>query len=254
MKILSSATKDIDLIKRRIKNQLDASNQIQVLNGCQIVIDSALSETWLVSPEGLKIRKICGHTSDYSGICLLPSGLGTDHYGKGKCKRHARSVLYNPHLNQIEGLPTKFSQLLQHVDTLEETTLLNVDHEIKFLYALQLMLSTMSADGENLSLDVLEQLQSLTMDIVKTKAIKNKIQREMRLDASSVKEFVEQIFKIVARRVPKNEAQNIFTDIMNDVIIPYRNQAKISGSNFDLKEKMLSVVAKHSPTVDINVQ
>lgn len=246
MKQLSSLNpSDKDRIKNRIATQFKISNSLKVLNGCQILEDPTISETWLITPEGTKIRKICGHGTT-NGVCLLPSGMGTEHFGKGRCKKHSRSALYNPQLNQVEGLPTRFVELLHHVDTLEDTVLLNVDHEIKFLYTLQLMLTSMSSDGVNLPLEVIEKLQSLTMDIVKTKAIKNKIQREMRLDATSIKEFVGQIFKIITQRVPKNEAQNILTDIMNEVIIPYRNQARISGSSLDLKDQITKVIEKES--------
>jgi hypothetical protein len=247
MQQLSSSSLDKDRIKQKIQAQFKISESLKVLNGCQILEDPELSETWLIDPSGIRLRKICGHASQY-GVCLLPSGLMTDHYGKGRCKKHSRSALYNPQLNQVEGLPTRFIQLLQHVDTMEDTVLLNVDHEIKFFYTLQLMLTTMSPDGINLPIEVIEKLQSLTMDIVKTKAIKNKIQREMRLDASSIKEFIEQIFKIIVQRVPKPEAQNILQDIMNEVIVPYRNQARISGSTIDLKDRITKAV-NESPSI-----
>ncbi|MFW9949859.1 MAG: hypothetical protein ACFFKA_07025, partial [Candidatus Thorarchaeota archaeon] len=188
------------------------------------------------------LRKICGHKG-IRGPCLLPAGWGTNHTGKGKCRNHSRSLLYNPHLNQLEGIPTRFAELLEHVDTIEDGILLNVDHEIKFLYALQQYLMTLG-ESNALSIATIELLRDLTIDIVKTKAIKNKIQKEVRLDHSTVKDFVKSIFDIIVQRVQGAEAQNILQDIYNKVIVPYQNNDKITKSNFDFKDQIDKTLRK----------
>lgn len=227
-------------IQKRISNFLVAARKVESLGACQILEKPEISENWLVTADGTFIRKICGHRSS-KGPCLLFPGWGTNHMGKGKCKHHARSLLYNPQLNALEGLPVRFGELLEHVDNIEEGTLLNVDHEIKFLYALQQYVLTMSPE---MNLTQIETLQDMTMDIVKTKAVKNKIQKEMRLDASAVKDFVKNIFDIIVQTVPGSDAQRILNDIMNKVIVPYKNKQRITNARYDFEETIQKTLKK----------
>lgn len=242
MKQLSSDSHNKATIKKRITDLLDASERIESLGGAYVLEKPEISENWLVTPEGVMLRKICGHKR-MAGPCFLPSGWGTKHLGKGKCKKHGRSLLYNPQLNQLEGIPARFGELLEHVDGIEDGILLNVDHEIKFLYALQQYVLTMGETSQ-LSLPQIELLRDFTNDLVKTKAIKNKIQKEIRLDHSTVRDFVKSIFDIIVQRVQGAEAQNILQDIYNQVIVPYQNNDKISGSGFDMKEQIQKTIDK----------
>jgi len=230
------------LIQKKITNLFDAARSLQKLGAAQILEKPEISETWVVTPDGVMLRKICGHRS-IKGLCFLPAGYSTDHIGKGKCKKHSRSLLYNPQLNALEGIPQRFGELLSFVDGIEEGILLNVDHEIKFLYALQQYLLITSENNVILP-QTIEALRELTMDIVKTKAVKNKIQKEVRLDASTVRDFVKNIMDIIVRRVPGAEAQNILQDIYNKVIVPYKNTDKISSSRFDFKEEVEKTLKK----------
>lgn len=242
MKKLSGNDFEKSLIQKRITNLFESARSLQKLGTAQILEKPDLSETWIVTPEGVMLRKICGHRS-IKGICFLPAGHSTNHTGKGKCKRHSRSLLYNPQLNALEGIPTRFGELLSFVDNIEDGILLNVDHEIKFLYALQQNL-LLTVDAELIPPQVVEELRELTMDIVKTKAVKNKIQKEVRLDASTVRDFVKNIMDIIVRRVPGAESQNILQDIYNNVIVPYKNSDKISGARFDFKEEIEKTMRK----------
>jgi len=235
-----SSTSNKSAIQKRISNFLTAAKKVESLGACQILEKPEISENWLVTSDGTFIRKICGHRSS-KGPCLLFPGWGTNHIGKGKCRHHGRSLLYNPQLNALEGIPVRFGELLAHVDNVEEGTLLNVDHEIKFLYALQQYVLTMATD---LNLQQVDALQELTMNIVKTKSIKNKIQKEMRLDASAVKDFVKNIFDIVVQTVPGPEAQRILNDIMNKVIVPYKNKQRITNARYDFEETIKKTLEK----------
>lgn len=242
MKKLGAGDVEKILIQKKITNLFDAARSLQKLGAAQILEKPEISETWVVTPDGVMLRKICGHRS-IKGLCFLPAGYSTDHIGKGKCKKHSRSLLYNPQLNALEGIPQRFGELLSFVDGIEEGILLNVDHEIKFLYALQQYLLITSENNVILP-QTIEALRELTMDIVKTKAVKNKIQKEVRLDASTVRDFVKNIMDIIVRRVPGAEAQNILQDIYNKVIVPYKNTDKISSSRFDFKEEVEKTLKK----------
>jgi hypothetical protein len=236
MKKLGAGDVEKILIQKKITNLFEAARNLEKLGTAQILEKPEISETWIVTPDGVLLRKICGHRS-IKGICFLPSGYATNHIGKGNCKKHSRSLLYNPQLNALEGIPSRFGELLAFVDTVEEDILLNVDHEIKFLYALQQNL-LLTIQDPLIPPALVVELRELTMDIVKTKAIKNKIQKEVRLDSSTVRDFVKNIMDIIVKRVPGAEAQNIMQDIFNNVIVPYKNSDKISNSRFDFKEEI----------------
>jgi hypothetical protein len=133
---------------------------------------------------------------------------------------------------------------MQHVDSLEEKDMLDVDHEIKTLYALQQYIMTSPGSEQELSRPDIELLQELTMNIVKSKSIKNKIQREMRLDATSVKEFVSQVFNIIGKHVHGAELRNILTDIQNDVLVPFRNRDRIVGGDISIQDRIERTVEK----------
>ena len=134
--MLNTENSSANRIKTHIENLFHAAQKLEQLKGCQIVEKPTISEVWLVTSNGIFLRKICGHRG-VKGPCLLSAGYNTNHTGKGKCKRHGRSLLYNPQLNVLEGIPSKFGELLEHVDGIEDGILLNVDHELKFFYALQ---------------------------------------------------------------------------------------------------------------------
>lgn len=232
------SSKKVKGIKRKITNRFKSIHSIKKLGSNTLMIDDATSTTWLLNPTGEKLRRICGY-SGTRGICFQPAGWGTDHPGFAKCRNHERGVMLNPVLSREHNYPANFLELMAHADNLEDNDLLNVDHEIKILYALQqLLLVSKQGDPEViLTADKIEQIQKLTMDLVKTKAIKNKIQREMRLDTKAVDEFVNQIFGIIENHIIGPEAKAIFSDIINNVIVPFRSRDRITGGSIDISAK-----------------
>lgn len=125
---------------------------------------------------------------------------------------------------------------------------MSVDTEIKMLYALQNYIMTM---GEEMTLDQIETVRGITLDLVKAKGLKNKIQRELRLDATSVREFVQQIFEIIAGRIRGPEAKNLMNDILNQVIIPFRNKDRIHSGEIDPDQMKNSFLKKVEAAIPV---
>jgi hypothetical protein len=229
-------------ILKELSNQFQGFRKLKRLQGYKIEIDPEESTNWLVSPEGTRLRRVCGHSTIY-GPCLLTAGWGTDRKGYGKCRHHSRKSLYNVSLSLSHGLPSRLGELLEATEQLEDSELTSVDTEIKLLYALQTYVMSI---GPELTLDQIEILRGLATDLLKAKALKNKIQRELRLDATSVKEFVNQIFNIISARVRGPEAKNIMNDILNEVIIPFRTQDRIRPGEMDPAEMRQRISKKVS--------
>lgn len=197
-----------------------------------------VSERWLVDEKGTKLRKVCGHWNSFSQRpCLFPAGFGTNHFGKGSCRKHSRGGLYNLILNAENGYPEKLGELLSHVESLDEREIIPLENEIKILYALQQYVMSNTIDGV-LNLDQIDIIRKITSDLVKTKAIKHKIQREMKLDNTTVKEFVNQIFKTISENIKGPESKRLMTEILNKVIIPFQNTDRIGKSDVLGEEKV----------------
>lgn len=243
MSTLLSTNRDVDKTKKKLVDFFDAAEKVKSLKGSQILEIPNESVCWLISPEGERLRKVCGHKSN-RGPCLLPAGWNTEHLGFGRCSFHSRSLLYNEHLSRIHGLPARFGELLQFADDLEDTAMLNVDHEIKFMTALRDYLLTIEENGV-LTMDQIDRLHEHTMNIVKAKAIKNKIQKEMRLDVSTIKEFISQVFTIISQHVPTSQSQRIFRDVVNRVLVPFKNTDKFSGGQADFSRLLDKADIEH---------
>ena len=53
------------------------------------------------------------------------------------------------------------------------------------------------------------------------------------LDTTTVKAFVDQIFKIIMANAAKNVGKRILTEILDEVIVPFKTQGRIVGAEFD---------------------
>lgn len=190
------------------------------------------SEKWLVTETGEKLRTVCGIWQGASQRpCLLPAGWMTPHPGKGNCRKHTRGGLYNIILNQESGYPTQLQELLLHTESLDESEIMPLELDIKLLYALQQYTMSRGIEGQ-LGLDQIDLVRKITGDILKAKTIKHKIQREMKLDNTTVKEFVNQIFKTISENVQGPEAKRLMEDIMNKVIVPFQSTDRLSDKDF----------------------
>ena len=213
-------------------------------------------ECYLVDERGRKKRRICGtqrNRMPEGYVCTNNAGRGTDHPGIGPCEFHDRQIS-NPRntglwlrLNKEAGLPSNLLEFLESAEDIEETHLVNVDDDIKNLYALQaVVLSSRKAseDGEDgvlYSKDI-DLLMSITDKILKAKALRVKLNKEMSLDITTIKLFVNQIFKIIVAETAETVSRRILTAIVDGVIVPFRTQGRIKGGAFEYDPETQEIV------------
>ena len=199
-------------------------------------------EIYLTDENGELLRRICGaqRANKAKGIlCTQSAGSGTQHRGIGTCHKHDVAIANTNNqglwdrLNQEADLPSSLMDLIDHTDNLEETHLSMVDDDIKLLYTLQVkLLENLPAndDGERvLSYKHAEGLTELTSKIIKAKQVRSKLKKELSLDASTVKTFVEQVFKTILTTIPENLAKILMAKILEEVITPFKTNGRITG-------------------------
>jgi hypothetical protein len=206
-------------------------------------------EVYLIDDHGRHTKQICGTQRNgmpEGYVCIQPAGFKTNHVGVGPCQSHNRAITNSNNtglwlqLNEQHGLPKNLLQLYQNAEIIEERHMSTVDDDIKTLYVLQQYLlgkvTESETDGEDafLSNDTIELLLKFTDKIVKTKEVRAKLKKEASLDVSTVKVLVSQIFKIILANVSEKKARAVLSDIMENVIAPFKTQGRIIGSDMSI--------------------
>tara|TARA_R110000851_G_scaffold73733_9_gene162645 strand:- start:138 stop:890 length:753 start_codon:yes stop_codon:yes gene_type:complete len=240
---------------------LDKSNQLkntvkkagQLAKSTKPHVDKVSAyEVYLLDGKKKRKRRICGtQRNDMPAgyVCLKASGDGTDHPGYGQCTYHDRQ-LTNPNntglwesLNREAGLPANLMEYFQNAEIVEEKHLTSVDEDIKGLYALVSYVMQRRRDVENpeegyITNQDIELVLKLTDKIIKAKELRPKLKKEVSLDTTTVKAFVDQIFKIIMQNAAKNVGKRILTEILDEVIVPFKTQGRIVGKDFDYQKQV----------------
>lgn len=230
---------------KTISSQFALTRNLQKIGSNSILEDTQNSQYWLIDPQGIKLRTICGYRDSIGKTCLRSAGSGTTHGGYGKCKQHDRNLFFNINLSLQHNMPTRLSELLEMNSKMEEIMFNSVDPEIIKLESLvqYIMTSPREEEGE-ISLEEINLIKDLVKEIVKAKVTRVKILKEMRLDTTLIKDFVGNILKVVALHVPGPVARKIYNDIVNSVLIPFKNKdqfdpSEIKGASEEKLEKVL---------------
>ncbi len=208
-------------------------------------------EVYLLDDKNKRTKRICGtqrNDMPEGYVCLKPAGDGTDHPGYGQCTYHDRQIT-NPNntglwenLNREAGLPANLMEYFQNAEIIEEKHLTSVDEDIKGMYALVTYVMQRRRDTENpeegfLTNQDIDLVMKITDKIIKAKELRPKLKKEVSLDTTTVKAFVDQIFKIIMQNAAKNVGKRILTEIMDEVIVPFKTQGRIVGKEFDYKKE-----------------
>lgn len=200
-------------------------------------------EVYLIDKEGQPSKRICGvqrNNRPKGHLCHMDAGAGTSHPGVGPCSSHDRQIT-NPNntslwhrLNREHNLPSTLMEFLDNARDIEDRVLASIDDDIKFLYALQayfLEKKGQNADGKevDLSSDNIELALKITDSIIKAKEKRVKIKKEIVLDATTVRAFIDQIFRIIMANTNKAHSRRILTEILDGVIMPFKQSGRISG-------------------------
>lgn len=203
-------------------------------------------EVYLLDENGRTKRRICGtqkNNEPEGYVCTHDAGLSTSHPGTGQCSFHDRQITNGRNtglwerLNKASNLPSNLIEYFQNVEIIEEEHLLNVDDDIRLLYVLQSYVLNRRRDTKNegegyLTSQDIELLMKITDKVLKAKDVRVKLKKELVLDTSTVKSFVEQIFKIILTEASKPMARRIMQGILSEVILPFRTQGRIRGGEF----------------------
>jgi hypothetical protein len=235
-----------NLINKQIEQQFKFFKKIDNLGQSSILYDPNQSTYWIVSIDNIKIRPICGHRKSDGTVCFLSAGMGTEHSGFGFCSKHSSSPLMNISLSEQQNYPTRLKGLLERSVEIERSVIDSLEPEIRILSALLNYVLTFpeESDREELTIEEIETAQGLVKELVKAKALRQKLMREIQLDYKNVKVFIDQIFSIIMNSVDGPQARNIIQDIYNKVIVPYRNSSKLTGSDGRMSDKIQEVISK----------
>jgi len=200
-------------------------------------------EVYLLDEGGNPSKRICGvqrNNRPKGHLCHMDAGAGTNHPGVGPCSSHDRQ-LANPNntslwhkLNREHNLPSTLMEFLENAQDIEDRILASIDDDIKFLYALKayfLEKRGRNADGKeiDLSSDNIELALKITDTIIKAKEKRVKIKKEIVLDATTVRAFIDQIFRVIVANTNQAHSRRILTEILDGVILPFKQSGRISG-------------------------
>lgn len=196
-------------------------------------------EVYLLDEAGHRIKKICG----YGGLgneCRNSAGHGTVHKDYGYCKLHDKggSGKFWVMFADEKKLPKTMSDYLKKAEKLEQVDLIGIDNDIKYQYALLAqVLHREDGDNRQVTSKEIDQASKIGTRIVEMKKARHTLEREAKLDITSVKEFITQFFGILEGYVQGHVLRSVFNDIMERVVMPSSTQRRIvDASEVDFKE------------------
>jgi|TARA_Y100000310_G_scaffold338690_1_gene429125 hypothetical protein len=218
-------------------------------------------EIYLLNKKGEQTKRICGcqlNNMPEGYVCVKGAGDGTDHPGWGQCNFHNRQITNTNNtglwleLNRKAGLPNNLMEFLENAQIVEEQHLNDVDEDIRALYAIQTYVLARRRDTENpedgyLTNRDIELLIKITDRIFKAKELRPKLKREISLDTTTVKAFVDQVFKIVMSNAAQNVGRRILQEIVDEVIVPFKTQGRIVGDEFEYSPASEKIVQSLTP-------
>jgi len=211
-------------------------------------------EVYLLDKQGEPSKRICGvqrNNRPKGHLCHKDAGAGTNHPGVGPCSSHDRQIT-NPRntslwhkLNRQHNVPSTLMEFIENASDIEDRVLASVDDDIKFLYALKayfLEKKGRSKDGQEMELssDNIELALKITDTIIKAKDKRIKIKKEVVLDATTVRAFIDQIFRVIVANTNQAHSRRILTEILDNVIMPFKQSGRISG-DFDFSNNTKKV-------------
>jgi len=207
----------------------------------QVEVEKVSSFESYVIENGVRTKRVCGRQRKNKPkgiVCLHPAGAHTVHPGYGQCSLHDNSITNSNRTNvwallNIEaGLPSTLKEVFENAQLIDDIHLSEVDDDIKMMYAL---VGDIVHKGEEVPLTSrdIDRVMGILGKIIKAKETRAKLNKEVKLDATTVKEFVNQIFEVVISLAPKDTARRILVQIMDEVIAPFKTAGRITGDEFD---------------------
>ena len=215
-------------------------------------------EVYVVHNDGNHLKRICGYKTSDESPCLNVAGHGTAHKEFGYCNVHDRKTRSSTKMWNLfadeKGLPKNLGGLLQKAKELSDDDLSKMDNDIQLAYVL--LADTLSPIKNNSNgkkskeeldrrLSIAEKDHALRILRFISEAKKNRqtMEREVKLDVTTVREFVTQVFKVIEQTVQGHKAKDVMDAIMNQVLLPLSTQKRIADSELadfsDITPKVL---------------
>jgi len=192
------------------------------------------TEVYLLDGMNNRIKRICGFDKGGGGPCLNIAGLGTVHKDFGYCKAHERGAadkMWMLFANE-QHLPRNLGDYIKTAQSLEQGDLASLDNDIRLLYALLAnVLHREEGDDRPLNAKELDSARRTINSIAELKRIRHTIEKEVKLDITTVKEFVKEIFKVLEHHVQGHQLRMIFNSIMQDIILPLSARNRVADAN-----------------------
>jgi len=184
------------------------------------------SEVYLLDSVGRRQYRVCGSVNTFSGSsCLYQAGYRTNHLFKGNCWLHETregKAIWDIVIGGIDE-KTVFGKYLINATCLTDDQLQDINADIIMLYAL---VGTLQDNRTVITVSDIEQIRKIIREIGKMKEIRGRLDRDMKLEVNTVRDFINRVFSIITGCLDKTSARRVMTQIMEKVVLPLGTGSK----------------------------
>lgn len=211
----------------------------------RVIIVSPL-EIYFKRKDGKRGRRVCGSLRNDGKRCLADAGKLTDHLGVGYCIAHDRDSRGNANwilFSTAMADGSRLGTMLERTET-QEVKINEVFDEIRFqqaliMWALDNIMDKQQYDdngnpkGDPFTREDIKFLKDLNVDMIRSKEAAARIKGSMKLDALTVRQFIDQLFTFLFSRLSSkfNEAElrKLILDLSDEVFAPMAATSMITG-------------------------
>lgn len=195
-------------------------------------------EVYMLDENGDRGKRVCGAKIKDGGRCKIKAGAGTDHTGIGRCVKHDGEDSNSSNwLEMVEDI-SDGSALGKALERSKkgEVAINDVTEELLMQRGLLMWYidHVMDREGETeFTPKDIKIIKRLNKDLIKTKESAAKIKGSLKLDAVTVKKFVDQLMTFLVgeleSKLKRNEVMAIMEKMMEEVFIPMASRGMING-------------------------
>ena len=209
------------------------------------IIVVASDEIYWKKQDGKRGIRICGLVRSSGRRCQAPAGKNTDHEGIGRCLAHDKGKEGSKNWIKLAADLAKGTKLADMLEKSEEHDVRvgEVYDEIRFQQALILwyVKHVMDRDPEpEFEKEDIKFLKELNIDMIRSKESAARIKGSMKLDALTVRQFVDQIltflFTELRGKLEKEILMRLVRNMMEKVFAPMAATSMITGGMHSLTE------------------
>ncbi len=213
----------------------------------------SINERYLVDDDKKRLQRVCGEIKADGRRCLAKAGFGTAHAGVGLCKFHEKGLRGSQGWSSLCMEMTKGTSLGKMLERNAggDVMISDITEELSFQQTLLLwhvnhVMERKLEDDEGNILPPdftpadIRILRQLNTDMIKSKESASRIKGSLKIDALTVKKFVDQILSFLAKELedllPAEVSIGIVERMLEEVFYPLASQGTISGDLTPLAE------------------